>query len=194
MGGQHHRVALLVEARDELPQGLAQFDVDPGGRLVEHDHGRFVDQGLGHQHAPLHAAGEGAHIHVRLVGQVEVFHHLVDPLVVVFQAEVARLQAQGFAHREEGVEHQLLRHHAELAARLAEVAGHVVAVDRHAARIGPDQAGDDGDQRGLAGTVRPEQAEELAFFNAQGNAAQGLQGLVAFLDIGDLDRCHSFSG
>ena len=57
---------------DELPQPLAQLDVDAGGRLVEHDHRRPVHQRLRHQHAPLHAAGERAHVGVGLGREVEV--------------------------------------------------------------------------------------------------------------------------
>jgi hypothetical protein len=38
---------------------------------------------------------------------------LVDPGVVAAQAEVAGLDAQALAHGEEGIEHQLLRHHPE---------------------------------------------------------------------------------
>jgi hypothetical protein len=34
MGRQQHRVARLVQAIDELPQCLAQFDVHAGGGLV----------------------------------------------------------------------------------------------------------------------------------------------------------------
>jgi hypothetical protein len=70
--GQQHRVAFLVQARDELPQRLAQFHVDAGGGLVEHDHRRLVHQRLRHQHAALHAARELAHVGVGLVGQAQV--------------------------------------------------------------------------------------------------------------------------
>jgi len=92
-----------------------------------------VDQGLRHQHTPFHAARQGAHVGVGLAGQVEVFHHLVDPFVIVLQAVITGLYAQRFAHREKRIEHQFLRHHAEIAARRAIVADHVVAMDRDVA-------------------------------------------------------------
>ena len=53
--GQQHRAALFVELGDELPQRLPQFDVHARCRLVQHDHLRFVNQCLRHQHAPFHA-------------------------------------------------------------------------------------------------------------------------------------------
>ena len=71
--GQQHGVALLVELGDKLPQRLAQLHIDPGGGLVQHDHRRLVDQGLGHHHAPLHAARELAHIGRGLIGQAQAF-------------------------------------------------------------------------------------------------------------------------
>ena len=56
MGGQQHRVALAVQTRNELPQGLAQLHIHASSGFVQHDDRGFVDQGLGHQHATLHAA------------------------------------------------------------------------------------------------------------------------------------------
>ena len=56
MRGEQDRVALFVEARNKLPEGLAQLDVYTRRRLVEHNHGGAVHQGLRHQHAALHAA------------------------------------------------------------------------------------------------------------------------------------------
>ena len=45
-----------VEAGNELPQGLAQFYIDTGRRLIEHDDGRLVHQRLRHQDPALHTA------------------------------------------------------------------------------------------------------------------------------------------
>ena len=56
MRGQKHGVPLSIELGNELPQGLTQFDIDTRGGFVQHDDRRLVHQGLGHQHAPLHAA------------------------------------------------------------------------------------------------------------------------------------------
>ena len=95
-----------------------------------------------------------AHVGVRLVRQIQPLDDLVDPGIVVAQTEVARLDAQGLAHGEERIEHQFLRHHAERAPRDAVVGHHVVAHDTQRAAVGARQAGQDADQRGLAGAVR----------------------------------------
>jgi hypothetical protein len=101
---------------------------------------------------------------------------LVDPGVVALHAEVAALDAQRLAHAEEGVEHQLLRHDAQRAARRGVVGHHVVA--HHVARPlgGAGQAGQDRDERGLAGAVGAQQAEELAGLDVEAHAVQRLEG------------------
>ena len=98
VGGQQHRVPFLVEAGDEVPQGLTQFHVDPCGGLIQHDDGWAVHQGLGHQHAALHPARQLAHVGVGLVTQTQVGQQLVDPVVVASQAEVGALVAQRFTN------------------------------------------------------------------------------------------------
>ena len=104
----------------------------------------------------------------------------VDPGVVVLDAEVAGLDAQRLAHGEERIEHQFLRHHAELPARLAR--------SRPARRspctltwpdVGARQAGQDADQGGLAGAIGSEQAEELALLDVEAHAVQGLERAAA---------------
>ena len=101
MRGEQNRVAFRVQLADEGPQGLPQLYVHAGGRFVEHDHGRTVHQRLRDQHAPLHAAGELAHVVIGLVGEREFGQQFVYPLVqrcAARDTEVAGLKAQCFAH------------------------------------------------------------------------------------------------
>jgi hypothetical protein len=149
------------------------------GGLVQHDDRRLVHQRLRHQHPALHAARELAHVGRGLVGQAQALQQLVDPGLVVLDAEVARLDAQRFAHIEEGVEHQLLRHDAELAPGLGIVALHVEAMDADGAGRGARQAGEHADERGLACAIGPEQAEELARLDLEADLVDGAQPLLA---------------
>ena len=48
MRGEDDAVAVAVHAAHELPQAMAQLDVDARGRLVQHDHWRLVHQRLRH--------------------------------------------------------------------------------------------------------------------------------------------------
>jgi hypothetical protein len=94
--GQDDRMALAVQATDELPQALAQFDIDAGRRLVKHDDRRLVHQRLSDQHTALHAARQPAHVDVGLARQIEVGQDFVDPVIVLADAEISGLDAQGF--------------------------------------------------------------------------------------------------
>jgi hypothetical protein len=190
MRGEHDSVPVVVQAPYETPKPLAQFDVDARGGLIEHDHRGLVHQRLRHQHATLHAAGQGSHVGAGFGRQVEMVHHLVDPVAVGAQPEIAGLELERLAHREERVEHQLLRHHSQHAPRAAVIVDHVGTHDLHAARAGSRQPGDDADQRGLAGPVRPEQSEDLPGFDGERHAGERLKRAVALLDIPDLDGVH----
>ena len=112
MRGQQHSGALLVELGNELPQRLPQLHIDTSSRLIQHNDGRLVHQSLCYQHAALHTARELAHIRILLVGQAQAVQQLINPSLIVFHAEIARLNAQRFAHAEKGVEHQFLRYDA----------------------------------------------------------------------------------
>jgi hypothetical protein len=115
----------------------------------------------------------------------------VDPGAVAAQAEVARLQLQGLAHTEEGVEDDFLGHDAEVAARLAIVAHDIVAHDAQHARIGAHQAAERRDERGLARAVGSQQGEELARLHGKGDPIERVEASVALADVANLDGgCH----
>ena len=126
-----------------------------------------MHQGLGHQHPALHAARELAHIGVGLVGQAQAIQQLVNPGVVVLDTEVAGLDAQGLAHIEKGVKHQLLRHHAQAAAGGGKVFLHIVTQDAGRTAAGPGQAREHADHGGFARAIGAEQAKKLTFFDAK---------------------------
>ena len=170
MGGQQNCVALFVEFGDEMPQSLAQFNVDASGRFVEHDHGRLVHQRLRHQHAPLHAARKLAHIGVGLVGQAKAVEQFVDPCVVVPDAKVAGLDAQRLTHVEEWVENQFLRYHTQLAPRRGIVGLYVASKNHHATLRGTREARKNADHGGLARAIRTQQSKKLALFYVQADA------------------------
>ena len=114
VGRQHDGVAVAVQAADELPQRLPQLDIDPGRRLVQHDDRRLVHQRLRDQHAALHAARQGAHVGVGLGRQAEVVAGLrrsrrrcgAGRSIPTGMRSVSRT-------REERIERQFLRHHAD---------------------------------------------------------------------------------
>ena len=149
-----------------------------------------MHQGLGDQHTPLHAARQRAHHRAALVGEFEFFQQMIDPRPRLASAAVVTgLDAQHVGDVEERVEHQLLRHHADVHARGAPVGHGVFAQHRDASAVGTIETGDQIDQRGLARTIGPEQAEELAATDGKIHAIQGLSLPVSFTDACNLDRC-----
>ena len=66
-----------------LEDVVARLRIDAGGRLVEEQQRRPVDDGDGEVEPPLHAAGEGAGAVVGPVGQADGGEQLVDPVAGV---------------------------------------------------------------------------------------------------------------
>ena len=56
VGRQHERHAALLEPVQPIPQQVARLRVEAGGRLVEEQELRLVDQAARDRQAPLHAA------------------------------------------------------------------------------------------------------------------------------------------
>ena len=188
MRGQHDSVSIIVQTSYETPQRLTQFHIHTRCRFIEDDYWRPVHQRLRHQHASLHAARQGAHAGISPICQIEIGQNLVNPGIVVADAEISRLDAQGFSDSEEGIEHQFLRHYPEFAPRIAVIGANIVAHDFERSGIGANQAGQGGDERGFASTVGSEQAEEFALADFEINAGQRLQAPERLGDLADSDR------
>jgi hypothetical protein len=92
---------------------------------------RLVHQGLRHQHAPLHAARELAHVGIGFVGTNPGSSNSSSiQAALSSNAKVTRLKLQSLTHGKEGVKDQLLRHHTQHAACLNIVGLHIVAMDQ----------------------------------------------------------------
>ena len=172
VGRQQDGRARPVQGPDLAPQLLAQFDVDAGGRLIQHQHRRLVNHRLGDHEPPPHAAGKGARVVFGLVAQLDGREQILgDPLACRYPVETG-LEIQQLAWREKGVDVQLLRHHADRGARPARMAVDIDAPDRGRSGGLVDQARQDVDQGRFAGPVRPEQAENGPFGNIEVDSLQ----------------------
>ena len=108
MRGQHHGDAAIVQGADVGPQLLAQLDVDPRGRLVEHQHRGRVDHRLGDHQPPLHPARQRAGIGVRLVLEVDGAEQVHALPRALGDAVQPGLDLQRLERGEEGIEQDLL--------------------------------------------------------------------------------------
>ena len=162
-----------MQPSDEVPEVLAKLNVYAGGRLVEHDHRRLMNERLGNEHPALHAARERAHGSVRFVGQTQIGENFINPVVISENAPVARLKAQRFTHRQKRVESDFLRHDAEKERCGSSIRTGIHAANENAPARRRGQSAEAGNQRCFAGAVGAEQTEEFAFFNVKTHALQG---------------------
>ena len=124
VGGEEQRGALLLEAEQPVPEDVAGLRVEAGGRLVEEQDARIVDQRPGDREAALHAAGERVDLRLALLLELREREELVGALRddPAGQAEVAAVDEEVLAHAQLGVEVVGLRHDAELRPDLGPVA------------------------------------------------------------------------
>ncbi|MNP01486.1 hypothetical protein D3C76_933040 [compost metagenome] len=197
MGGEDDGDAFLVQLGEEAPHRTAQLDIDPGGRLVENQQARLMDQRPGNHQPTLHAPGQRTRLHIALVPQAQ----LGQVLLGAFLGQLGRdAVVTGLGHDDvegllELVEVELLGHHAQAALERRRFAVQIVAKHIDAAAGLVDQGREDANGGGFAGTVGAEQSEEITFGDVQINALEGLKAVaVGFGQLSDgQGRTHSGS-
>jgi hypothetical protein len=112
--------------------------------------------------------------------------HLLDIGRVLRFVEQAAAERHCGPHALEGIGVQLLRHQADQRARRAIAVDDVVAIDRHFALCRHQDAANDADERGLAGTVWSEQCKNLAAADVEIDVFKRAEaGRVAFRQVLD---------
>ena len=86
------------------------------------------------------------------------------------------------------VEGELLWADADDLSYLVAVARDGVAADGDVAVVGLENGGEHSDGRGLAGSVRPEQAEDLLGADGEGDVVDGLDGAKGFSEMAGYDE------
>ncbi len=121
VGREQHRLALLGEPLQALPDEVAGLGIEARGGLVEDQQVRVVHQGPGEGQAPFHAAGQGVEAGVRPPVQAAEFQQLRDagPHGRVRQAEVAAIDQEVLGNGEIRVQVVHLGHDAHPQARPA---------------------------------------------------------------------------
>ena len=170
VGGEDHRGAPTGHRPDEIPGAASSRGVEPGGGLVQHEQLRVPDDPEAEVEAPLLATRERLDPASALVSEPDELEHLVHgagPRVVPGVA------GQRLADRQEGLDGQLLEHDAQALAQLptGRRIGGVVPEHLDPAAVARAEALEDLDRRGLAGTVGPEQGEDLALLHLEGDVA-----------------------
>ena len=161
---------MVAQAVDQLVH-LARCDrIEPGGRLVEEDDRRIVEQRARERDALAEALREAAAGIVGPAGEVDRRQRLPDPRLRLCELVQSGEELEVLGDGETQVEAGVLGHHRDSLADLDAVR----RVERQPrdtgrARGGGDQGGEHAHGRRLAGAVRAEEAEHLAGADAEGD-------------------------
>lgn len=175
MGGEEDRLTGGVQLAEDVPQGEPALGVEAGRGLVEEEHRRPVEHGPSH-HEPLgHPAGEGIDRGVRPPVELEAGEQFVGrpPGVGRRDAEETAVEVEVLPHRELPVERVLLAHDADELLDQGRMGDDVDAGDDGPARGGHDPGGEHAGRGGLAGTVGPEEPEDLTGAHHQVEVVHG---------------------
>ena len=183
MSGQDDGVPGAVQFANKAPERQPQVYVHPGGGLVQNNHGRTVNQGLGYHQPAFHSAGEFAGVCVALVGQMKPAQQLVQPRLIVADAVVRGLKLEGFANGEKGVIGDFLRDNSNSGAGFQRIPRNVKTEDFGGSGVGFHQSAENADEGGFSGAVGSEQPEKSAARDGKRNAVQGGQVAEALADI-----------
>ena len=192
LGGEEDGRAFFVQLPHLLPDRLAADRVEAGGRLVEEEDARFVDQRRGEVEAALHPARVGADPAVGGVAQADPVEQAVGALAPAGgrQPLQGRLQADQLAAGHQRVERRFLQGDADRGAHLARFGDDVVAGDAGPA-AGRQQQRRQHPHRGrLAGAVGAEEAVDLALVDREVDPLHGEHLAERALQPLDDDRRH----
>ena len=186
VGGQHDAEIVAREIADAREHQRLVAEVEARGRLVEHQDRRLLGERAGDQGKLALAAGNAGVVVRRELGDAEPGELFARDALVGRARAGERLDPRGAAHqhhvehRERELGHVRLRHIGETPRDLGgPQLGERHAVDQHGAaerRLQPEQRAK---QRGLAGAVRAEQAEDLARPQRQRDVAGDQMAAVA---------------
>ena len=154
---QHDRPSFGGELLEQPFEVDALSRVGPVEWLVENQDFRVVHERRGEPHALAHAAGVRVHLSMLRVREIHERDGLVDGALEVLHAAEAAHHPHEFTALHESVDGLVLRHHADAPVERRIVA-HGLPEDGDGALRRLGEPGHHPEQRGLAGTVRPEEA------------------------------------
>ena len=160
-----------------LHDRLVQAGIQAGSRLVEEQQGRLGQQLLGDVDPLELPAGQTVGAGVRVLGQAELAHHLVDPDVTFGRLGVGREAKLGrvlqrAASGQLGVQDAFLRDQSDAIAEFVVVLVQVTVVVQHGAGVGGAHPGQGAEQRRLARAARADDAEQALLRNRERDVVQ----------------------
>src|SRR2546425_5810671 len=192
--GQEDRRALPRELPQHVPDRTPAERIQPDRGLVEEQHLRVRDHRHGDDETLTKTAGQIRCELIAVLPQAEVLHDLLSS----FAGLGSRLPADEtevedvIVGRQEHLRQRLLRHHGDVRADRLRLGEHVVAEDGCAADGGLELGGEDSQECRLPRAVAPEQAEDFALLDREGNVLEGFRASwVRFPEPFDADDLHA---
>ena len=173
-GDQHGDVFFVAQNLQVLPEVATRARIEAGGRLVEQQNRRMMQQSLGQFETALHAAGKVLGFFFRAIGESDAGEHLGHARLQCAAAQSVDVanQHQVFFGGELDVDALFLEDHADLVADSAGVLGDIASHDERASAGRNHQRRENAKRRGLAAAVGAQQAKNFRRTNFERHARQ----------------------
>ncbi len=187
-GEQHRGMALAAIAFEMAAHPVGGVGIERGGRLVEQQHVRIVDQRLGERDARLLSGRQAAGRTVEQIGEIELARQLRDAFAQILDAVEHAEHRQVLPHREPHRHFDVGAFEIHAVQDAIALPRHFGAEHGHAAGGRQDEPHDGGDGRGLAGAIAAEEPGDRTGRQRERNAVDGRNRLVDFDEAIDGNR------
>ncbi len=181
------------ELADDHPHLCAAPGIETGGRFVQEDDLRAVDQTHGQVEAPAHPSGIGRERLASGIGELESLEQLLNPFAAVSSRQVSEPghQQQVLLAGQDAVHRGELSGQTDQAPDGGWLADDIVTTDPRGATVRPEQGGKDVHDRGLSGAVGSEQRKDATGGDVEVDVVQHDLVAESFGERFDLDgRWH----
>ena len=187
--------AFIVQALYLFPQSESTHRVEAGGGFIEKEHGGLVNERQRKVEATTHSARVRTNTTVGRSGKTHALKKLVGTLfhLVCLNAVQNRLQFEQFIAGHERVNCCILQCNTNAAPNFVGIFHNVVASNKCLTRGWSQKRGEHAHCGAFARTVWPEKAKDLAFFDFEVNAIDGLNRLIFGSEIA-LKTCSNNGG
>ena len=186
-GQQDGCATLLAVSFQSAAHPVGGIGIERGGRLVEQQHFRAIDQRLGDRHAGLLPGRELSARAIEQVGEIEFLGEARDAAGKILDRVEPAEHRQVLPHRQ-------ARRHVDIGALEIHPVQHLIALPRHlgaehlgGARRRHHETQDHGDGGGLARAIAAEKADDRAALDRKRDTVDGARGLIGLHELIDFD-------
>lgn len=174
LSGQQNGGSAGDQILDQVPEVDPALRIYTGGRLVEKQDLGFANQRGGEIEATAHTTRVGANRTIGRIGEVDSVQDFVGSLPRFMSGEVveASHHLNVFTPRQVFIDGGVLAGQPDVCAGRRGIGRHINAGNFGIAGVGTQQCGQNTNQRGLSGTVRPEQPVDDACLELEAHAVE----------------------